>query len=171
MIRRPPRSTRTDTLFPYTTLFRSGCLHAPYPCGIELLDHRDLGERRDHGTNGLESIAWCDLDDFQLLSRVGHMMPSRSKASISLLSRARSSVSTSRLWAPRSGPVHRTHPGDSGTWGTIPACKTLPKCLSGTSRTMPRARYCASCAQSAAVYTLQLGISFLSRISRRRSAS
>src|SRR3546814_6679478 len=27
MIRRPPRSTRTDTLFPYTTLFRS--LHPP----------------------------------------------------------------------------------------------------------------------------------------------
>src|SRR3546814_3248691 len=27
MIRRPPRSTRTDTLFPYTTLFRS-----PRPC-------------------------------------------------------------------------------------------------------------------------------------------
>src|SRR3546814_1650385 len=27
MIRRPPRSTRTDTLFPYTTLFRSS------PCG------------------------------------------------------------------------------------------------------------------------------------------
>src|SRR3546814_973997 len=25
MIRRPPRSTRTDTLFPYTTLFRSLC--------------------------------------------------------------------------------------------------------------------------------------------------
>src|SRR3546814_13890834 len=25
MIRRPPRSTRTDTLFPYTTLFRSYC--------------------------------------------------------------------------------------------------------------------------------------------------
>src|SRR3546814_3958729 len=30
MIRRPPRSTRTDTLFPYTTLFRSiNCLAAP----------------------------------------------------------------------------------------------------------------------------------------------
>src|SRR3546814_13423819 len=27
MIRRPPRSTRTDTLFPYTTLFRSIDLH------------------------------------------------------------------------------------------------------------------------------------------------
>src|SRR3546814_1067091 len=25
MLRRPPRSTRTDTLFPYTTLFRSSC--------------------------------------------------------------------------------------------------------------------------------------------------
>src|SRR3546814_7819676 len=28
MIRRPPRSTRTDTLFPYTTLFRSLLLYA-----------------------------------------------------------------------------------------------------------------------------------------------
>src|SRR3546814_17872647 len=28
MIRRPPRSTRTDTLFPYTTLFRSGASRA-----------------------------------------------------------------------------------------------------------------------------------------------
>src|SRR3546814_12049376 len=32
MIRRPPRSTRTDTLFPYTTLFRSttGKAEGPY---------------------------------------------------------------------------------------------------------------------------------------------
>src|SRR3546814_1357893 len=28
MIRRPPRSTRTDTLFPYTTLFRSNAVEA-----------------------------------------------------------------------------------------------------------------------------------------------
>src|SRR3546814_15392928 len=28
MIRRPPRSTRTDTLFPYTTLFRSTFINA-----------------------------------------------------------------------------------------------------------------------------------------------
>src|SRR3546814_15415603 len=27
MIRRPPRSTRTDTLFPYTTLFRARAAH------------------------------------------------------------------------------------------------------------------------------------------------
>src|SRR3546814_1141465 len=31
MIRRPPRSTRTDTLLPYTTLFRSGELEASFP--------------------------------------------------------------------------------------------------------------------------------------------
>src|SRR3546814_6796009 len=33
MIRRPPRSTRTDTLFPYTTLFRS---HAPIGLPLQL---------------------------------------------------------------------------------------------------------------------------------------
>src|SRR3546814_8492623 len=31
MIRRPPRSTRTDTLFPYTTLFRSPKLQCSVP--------------------------------------------------------------------------------------------------------------------------------------------
>src|SRR3546814_18477742 len=31
MIRRPPRSTRTDTLFPYTTLFRSLWETGPFP--------------------------------------------------------------------------------------------------------------------------------------------
>src|SRR3546814_6284023 len=30
MIRRPPRSTRTDTLFPYTTLFRSKAITSAY---------------------------------------------------------------------------------------------------------------------------------------------
>src|SRR3546814_18407471 len=40
MIRRPPRSTRTDTLFPYTTLFRSAHLaehageHLPLARGV-----------------------------------------------------------------------------------------------------------------------------------------
>src|SRR3546814_8722576 len=35
MIRRPPRSTRTDTLFPYTTLFRSARLDAPEEVGAD----------------------------------------------------------------------------------------------------------------------------------------
>src|SRR3546814_13763262 len=46
MIRRPPRSTRTDTLFPYTTLFRSNLLgrfHRPDPA-LEFLEasHKSL---------------------------------------------------------------------------------------------------------------------------------
>src|SRR3546814_19295620 len=34
MIRRPPRSTRTDTLFPYTTLFRSPWKHGCIAIGL-----------------------------------------------------------------------------------------------------------------------------------------
>src|SRR3546814_11755576 len=41
MIRRPPRSTRTDTLFPYTTLFRS--------CGPVLSPPRGLQHCLDAG--------------------------------------------------------------------------------------------------------------------------
>src|SRR3546814_16703956 len=39
MIRRPPRPTRTDTLFPYTTLFRSG--HAVHEGVAEQLRSED----------------------------------------------------------------------------------------------------------------------------------
>src|SRR3546814_9177869 len=57
MIRRPPRSTRTDTLFPYTTLFRSQAktlspdrrpdqLPAPpFPDTAKLPEHRFSKER------------------------------------------------------------------------------------------------------------------------------
>src|SRR3546814_2823023 len=40
MIRRPPRSTRTDTLFPYTTLSRSHRHHPPQQ-GVERRRHRE----------------------------------------------------------------------------------------------------------------------------------
>src|SRR3546814_3320155 len=52
MIRRPPRSTRTDTLFPYTTLFRS--THGFHP------PKRDAPApvRRHRGLTGLQSIAY-----------------------------------------------------------------------------------------------------------------
>src|SRR3546814_6508309 len=43
MIRRPPRSTRTDTLFPYTTLFRSGSFEPVADAFVDvLLAHGDL---------------------------------------------------------------------------------------------------------------------------------
>src|SRR3546814_17402514 len=40
MIRRPPISTRTDTLFPYTSLFRSLLDPAVQPRGFLFRDHR-----------------------------------------------------------------------------------------------------------------------------------
>src|SRR3546814_10893807 len=45
MIRRPPRSTRTDTLFPYTTLFRSGLYCPRAGVGEGLLRRLDGKER------------------------------------------------------------------------------------------------------------------------------
>src|SRR3546814_4923762 len=58
MIRRPPRSTRTDTLFPYTTLFRSyqlakGRTVTQSGCGLPIIGQqvRELacGVRADAG--------------------------------------------------------------------------------------------------------------------------
>src|SRR3546814_6991358 len=51
MIRRPPRSTRTDTLFPYTTLFRSAG-RLDFSVGYDVADRLrfDIG-----GTNVLRS--------------------------------------------------------------------------------------------------------------------
>src|SRR3546814_16639360 len=48
MIRRPPRSTRTDTLFPYTTLFRSGHVGDGAARAGDA-DHRRAGIRRPRG--------------------------------------------------------------------------------------------------------------------------
>src|SRR3546814_18151115 len=49
MIRRPPRSTRTDTLFPYTTLFRS-------PVARDELDVRRIGDHRPAGSAGATNM-------------------------------------------------------------------------------------------------------------------
>src|SRR3546814_10736875 len=53
MIRRPPRSTRTDTLFPYTTLFRSP------------------GARAHQAFEG--GSAMTDDDDFELIRGTGNV--------------------------------------------------------------------------------------------------
>src|SRR3546814_14369703 len=57
MIRRPPRSTRTDTLFPYTTLFRSYLVLAPEHDGVavavaaqQVLGEVQAGVREEPGT-------------------------------------------------------------------------------------------------------------------------
>src|SRR3546814_4827905 len=54
MIRRPPRSKRTDTLFPYTTLFRA-IEEVIYP-GLESHPHHALAKRQMDGFCGMLSI-------------------------------------------------------------------------------------------------------------------
>src|SRR3546814_4536750 len=57
MIRRPPRSTRTDTLFPYTTLFRS------FPADLDARDAEAvtrLGEVDERGRG--RGLALFDLE-------------------------------------------------------------------------------------------------------------
>src|SRR3546814_1670155 len=60
MIRRPPRSTRTDTLFPYTTLFRSpqGSLRrSATGCAIGYRSMRRQSRRRsEEHTSELQSL-------------------------------------------------------------------------------------------------------------------
>src|SRR3546814_3437747 len=70
MIRRPPRSTRTDTLFPYTTLFRSvvggpgdALVDAPVAVEADLgaafgaeIGVRRPGDRSEEHTSELQSL-------------------------------------------------------------------------------------------------------------------
>src|SRR3546814_5635344 len=56
MIRRPPRSTRTDTLFPYTTLFRSShCWVATMAMNRER-NWKDAHRRSEEHTSELQSL-------------------------------------------------------------------------------------------------------------------
>src|SRR3546814_6419052 len=62
MIRRPPRATRTDTLFPYTTLFRSvrGDGVVERRPGGQLVRGLHVGqEQRTHG--GLIHAQWIEV--------------------------------------------------------------------------------------------------------------
>src|SRR3546814_3827857 len=58
MIRRPPRSTRTDTLFPYTTLFRSeNGNHDQSPRAPKFVVERPgEGQRSEEHTSELQSL-------------------------------------------------------------------------------------------------------------------
>src|SRR3546814_1247452 len=76
MIRRPPRSTRTDTLFPYTTLFRSPMLEASIV--------KDLGNSLEQDLPRLvQASVDCDLADGSALSlilaQLLQVAPSRSE--------------------------------------------------------------------------------------------
>src|SRR3546814_16349768 len=69
MIRRPPRSTRTDTLFPYTTLFRSsglrviaadGSAYTPARSGYQhFAEHENRSEEHTSELQSLMRISYA----------------------------------------------------------------------------------------------------------------
>src|SRR3546814_9965211 len=71
MIRRPPRSTRTDTLFPYTTLFRSA--------GVELYGEADAG-------GALGEIEKVSTDLAELISSISSAASQQSAAATNITS-------------------------------------------------------------------------------------
>src|SRR3546814_4838596 len=81
MIRRPPRSTRTDTLFPYTTLFRSCSRSASVPAPPGAMADRYLrnkypvvatfGRSEEH-TSELQSLMRISYAVFCLKKKTTH---------------------------------------------------------------------------------------------------
>src|SRR3546814_5215279 len=74
MIRRPPRSTRTDTLFPYTTLFRSdesvpGSTHDKYTVSPDHLMVPTLGERMKAADPATRVVSVAGKDRSAVLMR------------------------------------------------------------------------------------------------------
>src|SRR3546814_8464360 len=57
MMRRPPRSTRTDTLLPYTTLVRSPFAEIAHPADAARIAHHFITEA--HGQNGND--VWVEV--------------------------------------------------------------------------------------------------------------
>src|SRR3546814_20119199 len=80
MLRRPPRSTRTDTLFPYTTLFRSvrcapNKFHRPVPiCCYSPASQNDataLMSQGDRNSLAAEGASPAQQDDIAALAKGG----------------------------------------------------------------------------------------------------
>src|SRR3546814_2944974 len=73
MIRRPPRSTRTDTLFPYTTLFRSRlpCPHEDRRRpGLDGTAHAGTLARSEEHTSELQSLMRISYAVFCLKKKI-----------------------------------------------------------------------------------------------------
>src|SRR3546814_9904053 len=62
MIRRPPRSTRTDTLFPYTTLFRSDDIDEKFLLALGAGPHVMIAMRKLPNFAGVDFDGLCDIE-------------------------------------------------------------------------------------------------------------
>src|SRR3546814_8877623 len=71
MIRRPPRSTRTDTLFPYTTLFRSQFSRDPVPVTAMVTTAMEQDERRSLGVAPVNIMQLQPLRDVDVRGEIG----------------------------------------------------------------------------------------------------
>src|SRR3546814_10497370 len=82
MIRRPPRPTLTDTLFPYTTLFRSGHIEL---AGTEALLHRravfhpEVDHLVDGDFVGVIELVVLDQRRLHLRNPLGQLVGARSE--------------------------------------------------------------------------------------------
>src|SRR3546814_16400196 len=75
MIRRPPRATRTDTLFPYTTLFRSGSDSRNSFAQVQRGDQiRPLARRHDDDHRP-PSVARHEIAPEQAIDRIAEPRP------------------------------------------------------------------------------------------------
>src|SRR3546814_8799318 len=68
MIRRPPRSTRTDTLFPYTTLFRSRIQQHDRSSGVSGMTGFKPRHRRISGVQGRSEEHTSELQSLMRIS-------------------------------------------------------------------------------------------------------
>src|SRR3546814_19346512 len=134
MIRRPPRSTRTDTLFPYTTLFRSkapggkvGAADLALSCGHAILRH-------DVSNGSPFSCPWRQPAD------------------------ARPSLGTSPRRLTRDGAVPEARPRDPAprSFPLIPPRRKLALCGFKAAFTRPEDRKIVECGKSVSV-RLDLG--------------
>src|SRR3546814_12522158 len=87
MIRRPPRSTRTDTLFPYTTLFRSRQRPCASPKRIEVLKFlvdRSLKVGFDDFVGSIYETTSIGFDDEACLGCLRHRFHGAYKCPVAL---------------------------------------------------------------------------------------
>src|SRR3546814_4222012 len=117
MIRRPPRSTRTDTLFPYTTLFRSlsaqnlldkspplytvtSANHVPYDSTNYSAIGRYLSFRSEEHTSELQSLMRISYAVFCLKKKKKEQIsqtPLKNSQTHTYISHARHNINTTNI--------------------------------------------------------------------------
>src|SRR3546814_17277418 len=122
MIRRPPRSTRTDTLFPYTTLFRSRGLRAgaggAAGLGEEFLQQpailgrqrRAVQQVRAPQPRAAQRLLAAPAGDFGVVAGPEHPRPVTPRVLPPIGRASRRASVCPHLYTPVAPPSHNTQP-------------------------------------------------------------